>query len=98
MDDGRTDLTFYVISDHGQMRLFEAFLPIAFTSNKDRDTVDAPHASPKTLLDIPFGSSFRADRQIVHHDISTGVFENFHDIVSLSRCFADDAREILPES
>ena len=98
MDDGRTDLTFYVISDHGQMRLFEAFLPIPFTSNKDRDTVDEPHSGLKNLLDIPFGSIFRADRQIVHHDISTGVFENSHDIVSLSLCFGDDTREILPES
>ena len=49
------------------------------------------------MLDIPLGSSFGADRQIVHNDVSSRVLENSHYIISLPRRFGDDAREVLPQ-
>ena len=95
MDNGGSDLALDIVADHRQIGFLEALLPVLFACNKDRNAVDKPHASPENLLNIPLGSRLRAYRQIVHHNISTCVLENFHNIVGLSRRFPDDAREIL---
>src|SRR5713101_3122796 len=79
------DLAFDIVTDHRQIGLFEALLPVLFAGNEHRNAVYETCTCLDNLLDIPLGRRLRADRQVVDHHIGPGVFEYFDDIVGLRR-------------
>src|ERR1700716_478600 len=53
MDDGRPNLALNIVSNHGHMRLLEAFLPVGFARNKDWNTVNKADTCLENLLNVP---------------------------------------------
>ena len=89
MNNGCPHLAFNIVANHRQVLLYEALLPVFFTSDKDRDAIDKTNFGLEYLLYIPLGGSFRADRQVVDHNVRFGLPQNFHNVIRLTGSFFD---------
>ncbi len=98
MDDGGPDLRLDVVADDRKASLLEPLLPVLLAGDEDRDTVDETATGLEDLLHIPLGGHLAADRQVVHHDVGLGVFENAHDIGGRAGRLLDDLRQVLAQT
>src|SRR5437660_5534989 len=95
MDNGSTNLALNVIPDHWQVSLFEAILPVFFTTDKDRNAIDKAHSCFQELLYVPLGGGLRAHGQVVDDNISSCILKDMYDISSLTGGFCNHAGEVL---
>ncbi len=98
VENGGSQLRFYVVSDDGKVSLFKPFLPVPFTGNKNRNTIDEGAFCLQHLFDIPFCGLLTSDGEIIDDNIGMGVLEDPDDIRGRTRSFLDDLRKVFSEA
>ena len=86
-----------VIADDRHAALLEAAAPVGFAGEEHRHAVDEGTAGLEHLLRVPLDGFLAADRQVIHHHISLGRFQDADDVGGRAGGFGDDLREVLAQ-
>ena len=91
MGDGRSKLSFNVVTDDRQAALFEFSRPDRVAGDENRNVVDKSHTRIKCALRIKPGGRFGPDRKIVEQHVGIALPEDPHHVLGGAfRCAAFD--------
>src|SRR5205807_8329902 len=85
IDDGavenrRAHLRFDIVADERQVLIFEALYPGGIARDENRDVIDEAEPGLERTGGVKARGFFRADRQIIRHDLRAGVAQLFDDL------------------
>ena len=98
MGDRRADLRLDVVADDRAAGFLEALLPVRLARDEDGHAVHHRDAGLEDLLRVPLGRGLGADREVVDDDVGSGLLEDLHHVVGLSRRLLDDLRHVLADA
>src|SRR5437764_5344318 len=80
MENRRAHLRFDVVAHERQIFFFEALDPGGIARDENRDVIDEAEPGLEGTGGVKARGFFRADRQIIHHDLRAGVAQLFDDL------------------